>query len=279
MTDDTPTPSDPRTSRLLALMEADRAAVAPPAGLAARTVARLAEVLVAEGRFDPATGRFRDPPVAVPSELARRPVSDGPVFMSWARADVLVVAALLLLSVALGLPLIQKVRARADAVACREQLRGVHAGLKGYADTHDGRLPQVGTADVPTAGGFVAELVRSGHTDPSRPLGCGRPEGDPDPGYAYTLGYRTPGGRLTGVRLTDVADGTPVAADLPRYDGDAVSGRHGGWNVLTAGGAVRFVTTVHVGREGDDIFRNGDGWHRAGLHADDTSLGRPFDRP
>jgi hypothetical protein len=264
-------------NRLLAVLVADRDTVAPPPGLAARTVGRVAQVLVGEGRFDPATGQFRDPPVAVPSGLARRTVSDSPVFLSWARADMLVVAALLMLAVALGVPLVQKVRARADAVACRDQLRGLHAELKGYADAHDGRLPQVGTAGVPTAGGFVAELVRAGQSEPGRKLGCGRPDGDP--GYAYTLGYVNHGGWLTGVRLGDVPDATPVAADLPRYDGDTVSGRHGGWNVLTAGGSVRFVTTGHVGRDGDDIFRNGDGWHRAGLNTEDISLGRPFDRP
>jgi prepilin-type processing-associated H-X9-DG protein len=277
MTDDPPT-DDTRTERLRALLAADRDLFHPPPGLVVRTVGRLASVLVAEGRFDPATGRFRDPPVAAVAK-PRRPVADSPVFPSWARADLLVVAALLLLAVALGVPLVQKVRRQADAISCREQLRGLYAGLKGYADANEGRLPQVGTASLPTAGGFVAELVRSGHADPSRAVGCGRPEGDPDPGYAYTLGYVNRGGWLSGVRLPDVADTTPVAADLPRYGGEAVTGRHGGWNVLMAGGSVRFATTVHVGRDGDDIFRNGEGWHRAGLHADDTSLGRPFDRP
>jgi len=279
MTDPTTT-EHPFARRLLAVIEADREAVAPPPGLALRTLGRVAEALVAERRFDPTTGRFREPPATVPSEVARRqPSADGPVFLSWARADTLVVAALVLLAVALGLPLVQKARTRADFVACQDQLRGLHTGLKGYADTHDGQLPKVGTPALPTAGGFVNELALAGQTDPTRPLGCGRREGDPDPGYAYTLGHRNAGGWLTGVRLNDVADATPVAADLPRYDGDRVSGRHGGWNVLSAGGSVRFVTTANAGLNGDDIFRNGDGWHRAGLHADDISLGRPFDRP
>lgn len=278
MTDHTST-NDPREAALLALMAADRDAFIPPPGLVARTLGRVARVLVAEGRFESMTGRFRDSPVAVPSAVARRPVADGPVFLSRPRADVLVVAALLLLTVAIGLPLIQKMRRQADAAACRDQLRSLSAALHGYADAHDGRLPQVGTADLPTAGGFVAELVRAGHAAPGRPVGCGRPDGDPDPGYAYTLGHVGAGGRLTGVRLSDVSDLTPVAADLPRYDGDAVTGRHGGWNVLCAGGGVRFVTTARAGLDGDDIFQNRDGLHRAGLSADDISLGRPFDRP
>lgn len=277
-------PTDPHPSplaaRLLAVMAADRDAFAPPPGLAVRAVGRVAEVLVAEGRFDPAAGRFRDPPVATPSTV-RRPVSDGPVFLAGARADVLVVAALLLLTVLLGVPLIQKARQRADVAKCQDQLRSLAAALHGYADAHGGRLPRIGTADLPVAGGFVAELVRSGHAEPGRTVGCGRPEGDPEPGYAYTLGHVNAGGWLTGVKLTEVSDTTPVAADLPRYADTAAvpTGRHGGWNVLGAGGGVRFVTTAHVGPGGDDIFRNADGWHRAGRHAADTSLGRPFDRP
>ena len=188
MTDPTTT-EHPFARRLLAVIEADREAVAPPPGLALRTLGRVAEALVAERRFDPTTGRFREPPATVPSEVARRqPSADGPVFLSWARADTLVVAALVLLAVALGLPLVQKARTRADFVACQDQLRGLHTGLKGYADTHDGQLPKVGTPALPTAGGFVNELALAGQTDPTRPLGCGRREGDPDPGYAYTLG-------------------------------------------------------------------------------------------
>lgn len=273
---------DPRAARLLAVMAADRDAFAPPPGLAVRTVGRVAEVLVADNRFDSAAGRFRDPPVAVPSAAVRRPVSDdGPVFLAWARADVLVVAALLLLTVLLGGPLVQKVRRQADVAACRDQLRSLSEALHGYAGTHGGRLPQIGTADLPVAGGFVAELVRSGHATPGRPVGCGRPEGDPEPGYAYTLGHVNAGGWLTGVRLTEVSDFTPVAADLPRYSDTSTvaTGRHGGWNILCAGGGVRFTTSVHIGQDGDDIFRNAEGLHRAGRFAADTSLGRPFDRP
>lgn len=278
-------PTDPRLAafdtRLRAVVDADRESFAPPSDLAVRTVSRLAQVLVAEGRFDSAGSQFRDPPVAVPSEVARRPISDGPVFFAWARADVLVMAALLFLAVALGGPLVQKLRRQADVAACQNQLRSLAAALHGYADAHGGRLPQVGTADLPVAGGFVAELVRSGHAEPGRAVGCGKPEGDPDPGYAYTLGHVNAGGWLTGVRLTEVSDTTPVAADLPRFtDTDTtVRGRHGGWNVLAAGGGVRFVTTAHAGLDGDDIFRNDDGFHRAGRRPTDTSLGRPFDRP
>lgn len=268
-----------RLRQLLAPLAADRDTFAPPPGLATRTVGRVAEVLVAEGRFDGRSGEFRDPPVIVPSTKVTRPSADSPVYGGWPRADVFVAAGVLLLLFLLGVPMIQKLRARADAVACREHLRQLHSALKGYADSHDGRLPMVGSANVPTAGGFVSELVREGHAMPGGPAGCGKLEGDPDPGYAYTLGHVGMGGQVTGVRLTDAADATPIAADLPRYGDDRVSGRHGGWNVLTASGSVRFTTSVNVGLAGDDIFRNDAGYHRAGLHAADTSLGRPFDRP
>jgi hypothetical protein len=50
-------------------------------------------------------------------------------------------------------------------------------------------------------------------------------------------------------------------------------------NVLYAGGAVRFSTTVAAGVNGDDIYRNAAGLARAGLHFEDSSLGRPDDVP
>ena len=65
----------------------------------------------------------------------------------------------------------------------------------------------------------------------------------------------------------------PITADLPAQ----VS--HGGWNILTAGGSVRFTKTQSLGNTEDNIFANDVHQPRAGLHRHDVSLGRPFDVP
>ena len=72
------------------------------------------------------------------------------------------------------------------------------------------------------------------------------------------------------------ADWVPISADLP--PSQTVSGPHGrGQNVLYANGTVRYTTATAV--NGDDIYHNDAGLHRAGLHLLDASLGRPGDYP
>ena len=191
--------------------------------------------------------------------------------------------------VAFGLLLggVGKLRERSQVVACQERLRSLYVALDGYSDTHGGRYPEVGTAAVPRAGDFAAELVRGGQYDAATPAGCPADAAESNP-YAYTLGFHpTPFAPVTGIRRAGFAsesgDFTPLAADLPTAAASPVGGPvspHGrGQNVLFLGGTVRFTAVPTVGVRGDDIYRNDAGVVRAGLRSDDATLGRAADTP
>ncbi len=256
----------------LAPLSADRDADAPPPGLALTAIEFTVEHLVANGLFTARDGFHPPAPVAIPDSLYRESRWQ-PLLRPW--VNVGVIAAVVLLSVGLGLVGIQKARQSYQQYACQDNLRELHGGLAGYSDTHDGRFPQAGTASVPTAGEFYAELTRGGQpvADTARrcPLQPADALGTPV-GYAYSLGFRDPSGQLNGLRKPETAeDLTPIVADLPGC-------RHAGWNVLHVGGSVQFVRT-QVLATGDDLFRNADGLAAAGLHRGDVCLGRPFDVP
>ena len=248
----------------LAYLAADATVDASPQGLALATIAHVAEYLAAHPEGEPA-------PLAKPGTWA----NDRPNFISRPRADILVAACIAFAFLGLLLPTVQKFRQRSQTAACRENLRELHTALAGYSDTHDGRFPQAGTERVPTAGAFVAELVRAGQYPATLKPFCPSDAAGTGVGYAYSLGYHGRFGELVGPRLPDpeaAGDARPVSADLP------AATAHGGWNVLAAGGSVRFTRTHSLG-DGDDIFANDDRQPRAGLHRGDVSLGGPFDQP
>jgi hypothetical protein len=252
--------------------DADADADAPPPGLALSAVAFTAEYLVANGLYSARDGFTPDSPAAIP-DSAYRESRLQPLLRPW--VNVAVVSAIVLLTIGLGLTLVQKSRVAAQQLACQENLRELHAGLAGYSDTHDGRFPQAGTASVPTAGEFYSELARAGQPLPESARLCPLQPTDrlaSSVGYAYSLGFRDPLGRLYGLRKPETAeDLTPILADLP-------GSRHAGWNVLHVGGAVQFLRS-HISVTGDDLFTNDAGRPAAGLHRGDVCLGRPFDVP
>jgi hypothetical protein len=268
-------------------LEADRDGYDPPPGLVAATLARTAEYIVAHGLL-PAAGPGDLP--AVPSSVLRRADAE-PVFPTgWRRADALVAACIAFMAFGLLVAGIGRLRHDSQVMACQDRLRELHVALSGYSDVHNGRYPEVGTRQVPVAGAFAAELARAGHVPPGQPVGCPLAEPAPLPalavaaappvGYAYTLGYLGPDGRVTGLRRADFPGGAPdwmaVAADLPPRPGTP---HPRGMNVLYVGGMVRFSTTPAAGMNGDDIYHNDAGLVRAGLHVYDASLGRPPDVP
>jgi hypothetical protein len=265
-----------RLQSALAPLAADRDPDDPPAELATNAIARTANFLVENGLFTAAAGFVvpGEPTVRVnpPAREARwLPISR-------AHANAAVAAGILLVVSALGIVGIQKARHGYQTLVCQNNMRELHAALSGYSEVHNGWFPQTGSAAVPVAGAFVDELDRTGQPTPTAARIC--PLGYPAKGvgYAYSLGFTDPFGRVTGLRKPDSADDhTPILADLPA-DGNTRS-LHGGWNVLTVGGSVRFTTTSAVGPDQDDIFRNTAGLRRAGLHRDDVCLGSPLDRP
>jgi hypothetical protein len=252
-----------RLQAALRPLEADRAHDLPPVDLVTNTLAGLAESLV------------------VPKA---KPLPRDWWLFNRRRVDVAVALSLGFISFGLLFGGISKLRERQSRVMCQDQLRGTHLALSGYAETHSGRYPEVGTEAIPHAGDFVAELVRTGHYESDKSGNC--PSGKPIP-YAYTLGYRaTPFATVTGLRREGQeasSDWTPIAADLPSAELQLASGptspHGGGQNVLYIGGMVRFATTSFVGLQGDDIYRNDAGVVRAGLRSSDSTLGRLSDYP
>lgn len=261
-------------SAVVAPLAADAEPDAPPPGLALDAIAFTAEHLVVNGLFTARDGFGPSAPVAEPNSAFRESRWQ-PLVRGWANAAV--VAAVVLLTVGLGLAGVQRARVSYQLAACQDKLRELHGGLEGYSATHEGRYPQAGTARTPTAGEVFDELARTGQlvSETARRCPSGGHESPVAVGYAYTLGFRDPTGRLNGLRRPETAeDHTPIAADLP-----ASPGGHGGWNVLYVGGSVQHLRVSTVPPGGDDLFRNDAGWPAAGLHRNDVCLGRPYDVP
>lgn len=268
----------------LAPLEFDRAAPEPPAGLAARTLTRLAVHLAEHAPQPPAH------PIATP---ARRPTSlDRPEFRGGGRfrADLVVAASLVLFVCGLGITAVQKLRHRSTELACPNNLRTMHVGLNTYADTHHGWFPRIGPNQTAESYARDARNEFPAGFLPACPADR-QPASDfgPQTGYRtypYTLGYRAPSGELVGLRR-DPDDGPcdliPLAADNPAPDASPccgpISPHARGQNVLYVGGQVRFTTTALAGVEGDHIYQNRNGWVGAGVAKSDTVLGRAGDRP
>jgi hypothetical protein len=289
----------------LAPLEADRETEPAPAGLADRTVARLAAALAlleptrpapsdAEVLAAPADER----PLALPRapREAPEPRAVGGRF----RPDLLVAAGIALFAGALIFSGVGKLRAQHQLVACQSNLRTLHTGLAGYADAHGGRYPQVGVGANPTAGSFAAVLAESGQVPANFRPACpaatagavglvGSATAPVSPafvGYTYTLGYRTPGG-LAGVRRPtgpgDEHDLIPISADYPSAAAAPAAGpvcpHPAGMNILYAGGQVRVTNSALIGPHRDHIYCNFSGAVAAGEGPFDFVLGRPGDRP
>jgi hypothetical protein len=266
-------------------LEADAADPEPPAGLAARTLARLEPYLV---EHDP-----RSTPSTLPT-FRHAATTDQPEPRAVGgrfRADLVVAAGLAVVLVGFGLSVVSRMRQQSESVACPNNLRMVHAGLATYADTHDGRFPQVGAGQHHTAGSFVPALVEAGQLPSGfhascpvavRTSGTGTASAAP---YTYTLGYRGPSGELVGLRRVGDAENDliPICADCPAANdapSDGPVSPHGhGQNVLYVGGNVRFATHAMVGLNGDNIYTNFDGRVAAGLARADAVLGRSGDQP
>jgi prepilin-type processing-associated H-X9-DG protein len=270
-------------------LEADREQPLPLAGLADRTVAR---VLAAVPPEPPVPA---GEPLAFPA-LPRAPREEPEARMVGGRfrPDLIVACGIALFAGGLLFSAIGKVRARNELLACQANLQTLHTGLAGYADTHNGRYPQIGT-NTP-AGSFAAALAEAGQVpvgfrpacpaDRSVPSAGVVPASAPAVTYTYTLGYRTPGGALVGLNRSaggEEHDLIPICADFPTADAAPTAGplcpHTLGMNVLYAGGNVRLTTSPLVGPGGDDIYRNVFGRVAAGAGRMDPVLGRPGDMP
>lgn len=278
-----------RLKQSLAPLEADRDEIAPPPGLAGRTLARLA---AQAGSDLPRAPREPNAPV--------------PVLRAWwRRADVLVTAALLLLAAGVLTPLIYRSHERYAMVACQNNLRQFYAALSSYRDQHDTYPDLTRESPRDVAGLIVPVLADAGVLPVTFSVRCPAvgphlscaitlanlrtlPENEFQSAapnlslcYAFTLGYRDG----TGVYHTPwqtPAGSCPVLADSP--PADAVTGNsanHGGagQNVLFLDGHTRFVNQRTIGDPSDDIFLNRDNRVAAGLDQLDVVLGASGARP
>jgi prepilin-type processing-associated H-X9-DG protein len=204
------------------------------------------------------------------------------------RPDLIVACGIAFLSVGLIFSAIGKVRARSQLLACQENLHTLYNGLAGYADTHDGNYPQIGTNE--TADSFAKDLVDAGQVPVGFQAGCPAAGPTATPGavsYTYSLGFQAPNGALTGLRrppdAADEHDLLPISADYPTASATPNSGplcpHPPQMNVLFVGGHVRTTTSPLIGPNGDDIYRNIYGYVTAGINQSDVVLGRPGDRP
>ncbi len=277
---------------VLAPLAADREACPPPQGLAARTIARVAEHCCLK---------------AAPRPILRAE----PPRSWWRRADMVVAASLLLMALGIGLPALFSLhdRSRGPAIVeCQNNMRVFNDALQVYHD-HHGRYPSVVEERPRDAAGMVAPiLVSSGvMPDPASVRCPGNGPGFPCPitleqarsssladfvlqagnllpSYAYSLGHRDDEGNYFGPAVPEGQQDTdfPLFADAPPAAGGlGNSDNHGGTgqNVLFADGHVRFVTIRTIGFNQDDIYTNKANQVAAGLDPLDIVLGPSAAKP
>lgn len=272
--------------RLVEPLEADREPPVPPPDLVARTIGRVAEHICSQ--------QISPPEVVTPSTVERLAAMsprerrrllaalDRPTAVSsrWRPADFIVTAAILLIGVGLVLAALPYLRYRQNMMACQNHLKELALALDTYADTHEGRFPQVLEGSPNLA---LVTLTETGALSSSAYLEC--PAAGPNElaGYAYTLGYRDESNQLNGLRRDLPLLGNdllPIAADRPALGRTSPNPSHRyGQNVLYVGGNVRFCTTSNVGVAGDDIYLNQARQVRAGLRLWDSVLGVSGDQP
>lgn len=283
--------------RALEPLAADKEPPDPPAGLAFRTLARVAEY------------RCRPQP-EVPAPPPVLPLQSGSRW--YRRADILIAASLLILVGGVGVPGLVKLRSEHQKSACQDNLRVFSKGFSDYCSNHGEELPAIGDrSPYERAGFFVSKLRDEGVLPTDAHLRCPanrakapvaytlkeleeKAQAAPEEFeqivkelsgcYAYSLGYKDAEGQNRPLRRGTVANDhlIPIMADKPSVNGDerGNSPNHNrrGQNILYLDGHVEFHTTPFI-RGNDHIYLNNDGKVAAGLDPWDTVLGRSEDKP
>jgi hypothetical protein len=282
----------------LAPLEAASEDIEPPADLWARTLARVAEHIVATEGPQTSTDDVRTEDIirraaalsVAPGPAAIRPAPPPPseaILPLPRRRNVFAICALSAAILALIAPAIVHVRRQAERTGCENGMREFYEAAAGYSETNDGKFPLV--EDGKMAATAADMLKAAGYLPSNMRMTC--PAGPPEQAapmtlanYAYSLGFRDDTGNLWAVDRKPGNDMIPILADAPRRQGAQtlpINHRHG-QNVLFAGGNVRFCTHSQVGVNGDDIFCNANGDVSAGLYRlfpNDSALGGPYERP
>ena len=297
-----------RLHDMLAPLAADRVHPLPPAGLATRTVARLASYLVeheprvfesssASGLAAtlqcvmdepiPATEPLAFPAEPRPLPRAPREAPETRIVGGRFRPDLLVACGIGLVTFGLIFSTIGKVRARNEMVACQNALRVTHTGCRATRTAQrslpadrPGRDRRLCSPRCAASGQIPANSARRA---PRALLTIAAPASTD--AYTYTLGYRATGD-LVGCAPEHESRRARPRSHLRRLPASSAPPSPGpvcphslGMNVLYAGGNVRTTTSALIGPNNDHIFQNVFGGVAAGAYRDDVVLGRPGDRP
>ena len=269
----------------------DRAAFAPPAGLAGRTLQFIA---AQQAVVDPAPAAARDR-------------SEGRRQSGRAWVDRAIIAATALAACLLVAPLLLDSVAQARARRAERNLMRTSTALQGYADAHgmfptppdsgplsraglyaptlvsehrlagddgtllcpDSELSRSGTFRVPTLEELKAAVGTPRFEELVRSMG-----GD----YGYTLGHRDANGTLQR-NVNRRRRHHPIMADAPNESGERSSNHPEGLHhVLFEDGHVKRLLSDDL--HGDDhIYRNHDGRIAAGVDDEDAVIGDSHDQP
>ncbi len=272
-------------ARSLEPLALDRGHFDPPAGLAHRTcafVAQQSQVMVA-----PSAGFLRS---------------------RWSLADLVVAAGIFFAATALFFPALNQSRFAARLTGCKDNLRQIGLALTNYSVLHNGYFPNIsGEGRLATAGAYAPKLIDNGFlTDPQAivcpastlaehvadfrvpsikelqgakdltPVGLQQPIGG---SYGYNLGYYSngvyrPTKNLRRPRFALMADAPGAAAPFasPNHDGC-------GQNVLFEDEHVQYLTTCKAHGCNDDIYLNDRGEIAPGLHLHDAVIGPSHANP
>ncbi len=280
-------------------LDRDRGPLAPPAGLAKRTVAFVAS------QAAPATVPMR--PMTRPAVPTRDDAEwQGTSGRQW--LDRMIIAASALAACVLVAPLLLESITDARARRAQRNLQSLAGSLQGYAGAHrqypsppgEGPLSRAGlyaptlvsehrlVADDGTVLAPDSELSRRGNfripsMDELR-AAHGTPQfeelvrsmgGD----YGYTMGHRDASGILQPI-LDQHRGHHPLMADAPNESGHRSDNHPEGFHhILFEDGRVEQVQADDLHREDDHLFRNHDGEHRAGKDVDDAVIGDSHHQP
>ena len=272
----------------------DRELIAPPAGLASRTLGRVAAQRAAAARPQP-----------VPRGLSPAPPQPRRTARAW--VDRVIMAATALAACLLVAPLLLDSIAQARARRAERNLMRTSAALQGYADTHRVFPTPPGSGPLSRAGLYAptlvseqrlvaddgsllvpdSELARSGRFRvPSLEelrAAVGTPQfeemvrtmgGD----FGYTLGHRDTTGTLQQNR--DRRRGHhPLMADAPDAGGERSDNHPDGiHHVLFEDGRVQRLLPNDL-HDDDHLYKNHDGQVAAGIDDEDAVIGDSHHQP
>jgi hypothetical protein len=253
-----------RLALTLGLLLDDGDEIEPPAGLASKTVAFVADRASKRAILD-----------FVPARVPFR----------W--ADLAVAAGVLMAGLLTLLPAMNATRNKVNQMGCGFNLQQLGSSLANYAIRHNHYYPDVvSTKEDAPVGSYAVALKDADLLRDSRSLHCpcnglclDLESSTPDPqhiDYAYNIGYRHQGTKeAEPARLVPAA--IPLLADQPSHaDGQILPGNspnHGfrGQNVLFSDLHIEWFSSRHV-KTDRDLFLNNHNLPEPGTAHDDAAL-------